>query len=289
MHTNAGIFRFFPYETTASDLDGRRDRYWSDELVRFVDPFAKVGEQGFKLTAGAPAAELVTASGRGHGVIRLLVQSDVPEVEIIYRDWLKKKRFRFSAADGNARGFLEVVPSPTIRRHQYWWNEETLLNVRSMRLQMRTPDGGPARAEVRYAGPYRFVPRFYRGEVEALRMPAHVAPGARRKVPISIRNTGSRYWATNDPIPIFLSYKARRVSGNDGDEAAIGPLSHLPDRVAPGAVAQTSLEMVLPDQAGEYEVAVDLVVAGLNWFEEWNGKPLVRRRIRVEEPGERGM
>ena len=39
-HTHAGLFRLLPYESTASNLDGRRDRYWAEDFVRFVDPFA---------------------------------------------------------------------------------------------------------------------------------------------------------------------------------------------------------------------------------------------------------
>jgi hypothetical protein len=286
MHAHAGVFRLFPYESTATDLDGRRDRYWSDELVRFVDPFAGVGEHGFKLTAGAPAAEIVTASGRGHGVIRLLVQANVPEVELVYRDWLTKKRYRFRAEEGGARGFLEVTPSPTIRRHPYWWDEQTLLSVRALSLQLLNPAGGPAQAEVRYAGPYRFVPRFYRAELESVSIPSRGAPGASRRLSIGLRNTGSRYWATDDPIPVFLGYRLYELPRLDGTPTIYGPLTPLSERVSPGDVLNASLDFQLPGQEGQYEVVIDLVVAGLNWFEEWNAKPLATGRIRVREPDE---
>jgi hypothetical protein len=56
--------------------------------------------------------------------------------------------------------------------------------------------------------------------------------------------------------------------------------------VSPGDVLNASLDFQLPGQEGQYEVVIDLVVAGLNWFEEWNAKPLATGRIRVREPDE---
>ncbi|MDH3255816.1 MAG: hypothetical protein OEM62_12535, partial [Acidobacteriota bacterium] len=288
MHASVGIFRLFPYESTAMDLDGRRDRYWSDELVRFVDPFAKVGAQGFKLSAGSPAAELVTACSREHGVIRLLVQSDVPEVEVVYRDWLQKKRFRLKSASGGARGFLEIVPSPTVRRHSYWWDSDASLAVRSFRLSLRTPDGGPADAEVRYAGPYRFVPRFYRAETESARIPGHGRAASLRRLALRVRNVGSRYWETDDPIPILVGYRLFRLPRTESEPVAIGPFSPLPRRIAPGEVLEMELEAAWPEEEGRYELVVDLVVAGLNWFEEWNGAPVAHRPIRVVTAADEG-
>ena len=55
-HTSAGIFRLLPYESTASNLDGRRDRYWAGDFVRFVDPFATAEAWSFTLESRRPAA-----------------------------------------------------------------------------------------------------------------------------------------------------------------------------------------------------------------------------------------
>jgi hypothetical protein len=288
MHANAGVFRLFPYETTATNLDGRRDRYWHFELARFVDPFARVGKNGFKLESGSPPAEIVVANDRSHGVMRFLVQADVPEVDLIYRDWLQTKRFRLRSTDGAARGFVEVLPSRSLRKHPYWWDEGTSLNARTFRLQLEHPGGGPAEAEVRYAGPYRFVPRFYRGELDELSFPNRVSPGSTRRIPIRVRNTGTRYWATDDPIPVFLGYRLYELPRRDGETTIIGPLTRLPGKVEPGGLLETRLDLALPSTEGQYEVVVDLVVAGINWFEVWNGKPLASGRIRVRTPQEEG-
>ncbi len=61
-HTHAGLFRLLPYETTGAPIDGRTDRYWSGDFLRFTDPYAEIADWTFTLRSGAPAAELVVAS-----------------------------------------------------------------------------------------------------------------------------------------------------------------------------------------------------------------------------------
>ena len=286
MHAHAGLFRWLPYESTAPDLDGREDRYWSDELIRFVDPYATVEDVGFRLSTDRPDVELVTASGRDHGLIRLFVQADVPQVDVVYRDWLQRRRFRLTAEEGGAAGFLEVEPSPTLRRHPYWWDPEAVLNVRSFRLRLESPRGGAASAEVRYGGPYRLVPKFYRAELQKLQLPGRRRPGRVQRLPIRLRNTGRRYWATDDPIPVLLGYRIRSLPAGEGSGEEIVSLAPIPGKVAPGGEVESVLEVAWPETPGRYEIVVDLVVAGHAWFAEWNGQPLAQDRVRIVEENE---
>ena len=39
---------------------------------------------------------------------------------------------------------------------------------------------------------------------------------------------------------------------------------------------------------GDYEVVVDLVAGGHNWFSEWTGRPLAKRIVRVQRNVEAG-
>ena len=49
---------------------------------------------------------------------------------------------------------------------------------------------------------------------------------------------------------------------------------------------EARLDLVWPATEGRYEIVVDLSVAGIRWFEEWNGVPLAARQVRVVEPDE---
>ena len=154
------MFRWLPYESVAPSLDGRRDRYWSDELVRFVDPHAAVEEHGFRLAAGEPPAEVLIASGREHRWMRFLVQADRPDVEVVYRDWRSRQVVALAPdGAGGSRGVVEIEAAVPWRRHAYWWDPATPLGAWAARLSIRGPQG--AAAELRYLGPYRFARKFY--------------------------------------------------------------------------------------------------------------------------------
>ena len=63
-HAYFGLFRLLPYESTASNLDGRRDRYWSGDFLRFVDPYARAEPWSFLLGTGVAAADQAIAARR---------------------------------------------------------------------------------------------------------------------------------------------------------------------------------------------------------------------------------
>jgi hypothetical protein len=281
MHAYAGVFRLLPYESTAVDIDGRRDRYWADEFIRFVDPWAKVGEYGFTLRSGAPPTEILVASGREHGTVRLLVRANVPTVDILWEDWRGKRRYRLRSDRGGVSDFIQIAASGPLRRHAFWWDPDTPLNVRSMRLALETPDGRPARADLRYVGPYRFAPRFYSAQLDEFLMPTQFSPGEARQLPIRVQNVGRRYWATKDSIPILIGYRVYRSPRDHDAPVAVGPFTKIPAPVLPGENLDFRLDFVAPSSAGTFEVDVDLVVGGVTWFEEWTGAPLATRVVGV--------
>jgi hypothetical protein len=281
MHAYSGLFRLFPYESTAPSLDGRRDRYWSDELVRFVDPFAEVEEHGFRLRTGDPPAELLVASSREPGILRFLVQADGPEVEVVYRDWRQRRSFHLTSASGAARGYLGVTPSVTARLHPYWWDPQTVLKVRSFRLQLRAPDGVEASAEIRYAGTNRLAPIFFEASLLEAEIPRRVPAGTEGRLRVRVRNDGRRYWSGEDPIPVLFGYRLYRLPLEEGDGGVEGPWTPLPARVPSRSEIEADVLVHWPEQEGRYEMRLDLTVGGVVWFEDWVGSPLAVRRLQI--------
>lgn len=278
-HAYAGVFRWLPYESIAPSLDGRRDRYWSDELVRFVDPYARVEQHGFRLTVGAPAAELFISSGREHRWVRFLVQADRPGVEVVYRDWRRRQVAALETdGEGGSWGLVEVEAAPPLRRHPFWWDPATPIGAWTMRLSLRGPEG--ATAELRYLGPYRLVPKFYAAEAVEVDLPVTGRAGERVGHPVRIRNKGWRPWSSEDSIPIHLGYRLVSLEDDAGSARRSGPLTAI-GRVEPGGELATELAVRWPRRPGRYRMVVDLAIAGRMWFESWEGGPVAVVEVEV--------
>jgi hypothetical protein len=280
MHANAGVFRLLPYESTARDLDGRRDRYWSDEFVRFVDPYAVVREHGFRLAAGLPASEVLVANDRHFGIIRLLVRSDADHVRVVYSDWMKTEAFELGPSIRGSGGLLEVVPSASWRRHSFWWDESgARRNARIFRLRLDGP--ADATAEIRYAGPYRFVPRFYRGASSGPDLSAVRRAASRETVQLELRNLGLRHWDSSDAIPVHLGYRLYRLPRVEGASPLRARLAPLSGRLEPGASGAGEIEVRWPSQGGAYEIVFDLAVGGVLWFSDFSEAPLASAVVEI--------
>jgi hypothetical protein len=299
-HAHAGIFRWMPYESTANYIDGSRERFWLErwELVRFADPWARVGEQSFVLEAGAPPAEIEIATWRGsadapprgplarkesegNGAMRFLVLSEARRLDFVYRDWRKEVVVPLERPVGR-RGLVEIQSSAPWRRHPFWffWMIEEPFSARVLRLSIRTPDGSPARAEVRYLGPTGLPDDIYERAVLALEMPETAAPGSVSRVPLRVRNDSARRWTSDDVLPVFLSY---RLHGErEGERVSIeGGRTRLPGEIEPGEVLEAEIEVTWPQQPGEWVLAIDLVIEGLAWFETSTGEPLGKAIVAV--------
>ncbi len=282
-HASAGVCRLLPYESVAPAIDGRRDRYWSHEFVRFVDPYAQVGEWSFRLPAGGPPAELQVASKRRQGVLRFVVHSSAPEIAVVYRDWRRRRSYRLASSVGGADGLLEIESSAPWKRHPFWWNADDPFLVRAFRLAIRTPDGRPATTELRYLGPYHVPSRIFEREVLATALPAEASAGTVSRVAVQVRNRSPRYWTSEQVLPVYLSYRLLPGPGLDGPPIE-GVRTPLPGRVRPGAVLDGAIEVRWPDRPGEYTLVVDLVLEGVAWFADKTGSPLAEARVAVGGP-----
>lgn len=282
-HAHRGLFRLLPYESTASAIDGRRDRYWSDEFLRFVDPWARVGEWSFLLDAGDVAAEVMVASQRPHGAMRFVVHSDAPEILVEFRDWRRRTVERLSSSVGGVNGQVRFLPSPAWRRHPFWWERGDPFYARTFRVSVRTPDGRPARAELRYLGPYRVPSRIFARSVLAVELPERATAGTLQRLAVSVRNDGRRFWASDRVLSVFLSY--RLVDLDHPGRVLEGRRTPLPERVYPGQATTGFAEVRWPDEPGHYRLVVDLVLEGVTWFAEQNGEPLAEGVVTVEPAG----
>ena len=158
-HVHAGIFRMLPYETTASDIEGSRDRYFGKDFVRSVDPFVEAEPWSFRLDSQKPPAEFILANLERDEPLRLLLHSETSHLELVYSDRRLSTAVTL-ASPVDVKGYVELQPTPPNRFHPLWfrnpWDHGRPYWVRVFRLTVRGPDGAPARATLRFLGNEEF-------------------------------------------------------------------------------------------------------------------------------------
>ena len=158
-HAYAGLFRIMPYESTARLIEGRRDRYWRDDFLRFDDPWAEVGPEGpgpggsgyFDLVPGGPAAEVLLATVRESGRFLFEVESEAPEVWLSIRDRGSESIYRIGGDGNRSHEVIELDARGAWRVHPFWWSAE-VCRARALRFGLAGPEELSAPVRVRYAG-----------------------------------------------------------------------------------------------------------------------------------------
>jgi len=279
-HAYAGIFRLLPYETTASDLEGSRDRYFGKDFVRAVDPFTDAGPWSFRLEDGRPAAEFVLANLDRNEPLRLLVHSGADDLVLVYSDYGQSKVNLLRKPIGLS-GFVEFQPSHPNRYHPLWfrnpWDHGKPYWVRVFRLAVRGAGGSPATATIRFLGNEEFPPRLFERTVLDAELPESVEAGSVSRVLVRVVNDNQSAWRSGGLFPVYLSYKLESATG-EGTEGARTP---LPGVVRPTTVLETALEIHWPETPGRYRVRVDLVAEGVAWFEREVGAALIEGAVEV--------
>lgn len=279
-HADRGVFRLFPYESIAPAIDGRRDRYWADEFVRFVDPYARVDAWSFHLESGREPAELMIANRRPQGPLRFAVRANVPAVDLLYSDWRGEQVFPLVSREPGVHGEVEVLPAPAWRRHPLWWRDSDGSVARLLRLSIRSPDGRPARAELAYLGRYEVPPGMFEREVLAIEAPTAAEAASVGTLRLQVRNASRHPWSSDAPLPVELSYRLVHAGGGPAIE---GPRIRLPERVDPGQVLDATVPISWPAEPGTWNLTVDLILEGVAWFAERTGAPLSSVRVEVME------
>ena len=279
-HANAGIFRLLPYESTASNLDGRRDRYWAGDFVRFVDPFAAVGDWSFTIQSDRPGAELEIATRFPADPMHLIAIADAAPVSLVISDWRGKRRYPLASfAPGKSGGSVVHQAAAPWRRHRFWWSPEERYSVRLVRLSAEVAGAGRASVRVRYLGRQAPPQAGFAREVEPVALPAEVVAGSRTTVALRVRNTGSWTWSSAAVLPVQLGARIEPLEAGKG--AASEPRFALPRPVAPGESFATELTVEWPAAPGRYRVSLDLVAEDLTWFADRLGAPLASAEVEV--------
>lgn len=282
-HANAGIFRLLPYESTATNLDGRRDRYWANDFVRFVDPFAEVGEWSFTIRSGRPPAELEIATRFPDGAMHLTVVADSEPVTLVISDWRGERRYPLTRfAPGRSGGIVVHEAAPAWRRHRFWWSPEERYAARLVRFSVATTGPEPVSLRLRYLGRHAPPTDGLAREAGAVALPDEVAAGSRTTLAIQLRNTGTWTWSSAASLPVQIG--ARIVPLVAGVGTAGEPRFVLPRNVAPGESLETEIVLEWPTVPGRYQVSIDLVAEDLTWFADELGAPLASGEVEVRAP-----
>jgi hypothetical protein len=284
-HAHAGLFRWLPYESTASNLDGRRDRYWAGDFVRFVDPFAAPEAWSFELRSDRPAAEAEIAThapAASAQPFHLLVIADSERATFVVSDWRGKRRYPLaSAVPGRAGGRIVHLPAPAWRRHRFWWSQESY-SVRLLRFAIESPDQVPVTARVRYLGRNPPQEEGFARQVAPIVLPAEVPAGSRTTLPLRVTNTGAWTWSPESVTPVQIGVRLAPLApdGADGGPAR-EPRFPLPEPVAAGETLEAEVTIDWPETPGRYRVSVDLVLEDLAWFADEVGEPLAAGVVEV--------
>ena len=284
-HTSAGIFRLLPYESTASNLDGRRDRYWAGDFVRFVDPFATAEAWSFTLESRLPAAELEIATRFAAAPMHLVAVADAAPATLVIADWRSVRRYPLASfAPGRAGGHIVHAAAAPWRRHRFWWSPEERYGVRLVRLSVEAPELAPserASVRLRYLGRQAPPTGGFAYESAPVALPAEVEAGSRTTVELRVRNTGDWTWSSAAVLPVQIGARIDPVAG---EGLSVQPRFVLPRAIAPGETLETAVELAWPAVPGRYRVSLDLVAEDLAWFADKVGRPLASAEVEVRAP-----
>ncbi len=280
-HAHAGLFRLLPYESTAGAIAGRRDRYWSGDFLRFVDPFAEAGPDSFRIFAGRAPAEVVVATYWPGTPLRFLVAASGPGSVLEVSDWAGRWEFPLTGPEeGERRQLLAVEPSRAWRRHSFWWTPDLPnYRVRALRFALRSASGA-GEATLRYLGRGAALAEIHAAELLAGELPERGVAGGTARLELAVRNTGGAPWSSRTPIPVLWGYRFVAADGQGAGEARAA----LPREVAPGEELRQELAVGWPQRPGRYRLEVDLVREDLAWFGDAGPGPLLAGDVEIE-PG----
>jgi hypothetical protein len=277
-HAHAGLYRLLPYESTASNIDGRRDRYWSGDFLRFVDPFAEVAPWSFALDSRRPSAEIELGTVWAGDRTTWLAVTDAPRATLVVSDWRRSRRYPLAEhPGGGAGGPIVVDAAPAWRVHPFWWSEGAAARARLLRFALETPDGAPARAQVRYLG-REPLPADFARLVHAVALPRDGVAGGSGRVTLHLRNMSAWDWTSDAALAVQLGWRLRPL---DGGATASEGRTPLPGKVRSGDAFEVELAVPWPARPGRYLLEVDLVLEDVAWFADRVGAPVAAGEVEI--------
>ncbi len=274
-HAFAGVFRRLPFESTARAIDGRRDRYWSGDFLRFQDPYARVEGDGWWLSSTRPASDVEIVTRHPIDRLDLLVRSPDGDVELAVSDWASRATLAVERTGDGPGRLVSIEPSDAWRRHRFWWPPWETYDARVVRIGVRAAEARDV--EVRYLG--TTLDGMFDTRVHSASVPERVAAGSRSTVALRVRNMSHYPWYRRGVVPVQLVHWLSRPPS----PLPIGELvrTELPHDVISGDPVDLELAVQWPDEPGRYRLTFDLQFGELVRFEERIGEPLLVADVEV--------
>jgi hypothetical protein len=277
-HTRAGVFRALPFESTAWKIDGVVDRFWDEDLLRFVDPFAEVARWNFRLETGKRPVEVMIATDWPSESFLFLVSATDPALELEIHDWGGTQVFSFPREDPDPPGVVEFQTSTLWRQHSFWWKGgDKPYRVRTLRLRAISESDAPTTAIVRYLGRGRVL-RPLSAEYLGPALPTAAVPGATTRLRVRARNTGRWPWGPDALLPIQIGYRIL----DEQDELASRGRAKLERKIRKQETLDQALEIEWPEEPGDYRLVVELQRGPAARLGDAGRQTLVAGQIRVK-------
>lgn len=275
-HTAAGAFLSLPYESTAIQIQGQRSRFWSRDYVRFTNSYATVQRNRFMLHSDRPYAELMIASRIPRRELFFLIRPVGGLRTLDWQDWTRDGRALLEPNDRTGGEIVSLSPGSPWRYHPFWWPSDDLYDVRVVRLKLRATEDRPRQAEVYYLGDDATILDSYGHAVTDRQLPSQGIAGERGRVELRVRNTSGVAWSPEGVLPVMIGY---RIDGHAGTVSSAK--QPIPDIVRPGETSLLDLDVVWPEEPGEYRLVVDLVLHPVYWFAERTQEPVATQTVEI--------
>jgi hypothetical protein len=282
-HAQAGLFARAPYESTATEIDGRQDRYWAGDLLRFVNPEPHIGADSLVLESGAAPVEILLVTSEVDSPILLRYRTATPGLELVVEQGGETRRYALGARPART-GSLRVPLARAWRRHPFWWDETRDYAARTVRLAVAAnaaAAAAPEGAKVRlwYGGDPAFLERSFEARVGAVKLPRRATAGSLSKLDIEVRNMSPVPWAAAGAFPVRLSYRLLALDGGGGsyDGERVDLVADVPS----GDPVEMELAVSWPRLPGRYRLRVDLLIEDYAWFADRRGEPLAEGVVEV--------
>jgi SAM-dependent methyltransferase len=266
-----------PRWAVLTDPDRRHGGWDADEfLATAAAPVRRVRElaEASGLSLGARALDFGCGAGRlSNGLaahVDTVVGVDIAQSMVDEADRINRfpERVSFTAYDGHRLPFDDESFDSVVSLISIQHSPPAVQLACLVEMHRVTKPGGVLVLQIpaKPAQPASLDLDAMRAAVEPLDVPASVAAGQLVVVRAKVTNLSAVGWPAGQLIRLGNHWRRGEepVRWNDGR-------TDIPHDIAPGASVEMQLPVVAPDEAGAYELELDLVQEAVSWFAEAGG------------------